>query len=156
MAICDAPLGGGKSVIAADPTLPPEQRTRLLHRYAALLGSQRGTYFGAPDMNTGPEDMDLIHEVSPYVFCDVFAPCAVGGILNATSIPALRCAVVAGCANNQLATPDDDIRLRERGILYAPDFVANAGGVLHGVGLDLWHWTEQRVIREAQATVPSA
>jgi glutamate dehydrogenase/leucine dehydrogenase len=52
MAICDAPLGGGKSVIAADPALPPEQRTRLLHRYAALLGSQRGTYFGAPDMNT--------------------------------------------------------------------------------------------------------
>jgi leucine dehydrogenase len=73
--------------------------------------------------------------------CDVLAPCAVGGILNARSIPRLRCRVVAGGANNQLETPADGERLRERGIVYAPDFVINAGGVLHGGGLEALHWT---------------
>ncbi len=63
--------------------------------------------------------------------CDVFSPCAYGGILNETTIPALRCRAIAGGANNQLAAPDDGTRLMERGILYAPDYVANAGGVIN-------------------------
>ncbi|HET7566980.1 MAG TPA: Glu/Leu/Phe/Val dehydrogenase dimerization domain-containing protein [Gaiellaceae bacterium] len=62
--------------------------------------------------------------------CDVYAPCAVGGTLNADSIPRLRCRIVAGSANNQLADPADADRLHERGILYAPDYVINAGGVV--------------------------
>ena len=69
MAICDAPLGGGKSVIAVAPSLDGAARRRVLDRYAALLGSLHGTYYGAPDMNTGPADMDYIYERSPYVFC---------------------------------------------------------------------------------------
>ena len=73
--------------------------------------------------------------------CDVLAPCAVGGVLNAVSIPLLRCRVVAGGANNQLDLPADADRLRERGIVYAPDFVINAGGVMHGGGLEVLHWT---------------
>jgi leucine dehydrogenase len=77
--------------------------------------------------------------------CDVLAPCAMGGILDATSIPALRCRIVAGAANNQLATHDDGDRLREAGILYAPDFVINAGGVLHVVGLEMEGWTRAQV-----------
>ncbi|MEX0691539.1 MAG: Glu/Leu/Phe/Val dehydrogenase dimerization domain-containing protein [Gemmatimonadales bacterium] len=60
--------------------------------------------------------------------CDVYAPCAVGATLNADTIPLLRCAIVAGSANNQLATDADAARLHERGILYAPDYVINAGG----------------------------
>lgn len=67
------------------------------------------------------------------VDCDVLAPCALGGILNARTIPKLRCRVVCGAANNQLATPADGDRLARRGILYAPDYLANAGGVLRGV-----------------------
>ena len=59
---------------------------------------------------------------------DVYSPCAVGGTLNAESIPRLACRAVAGCANNQLAEPEDAERLHERGILYAPDYVVNAGG----------------------------
>jgi leucine dehydrogenase len=51
---------------------------------------------------------------------DVYSPCAVGGTLNAESIPRLACRAVAGCANNQLAEPEDAERLQERGILYAP------------------------------------
>jgi leucine dehydrogenase len=68
--------------------------------------------------------------------CDVYAPCAVGGTLNAVSIPQLRCRIVAGSANNQLADAADAARLRDAGILYAPDYVINAGGVLQLVGLE--------------------
>lgn len=60
--------------------------------------------------------------------CDVYAPCAVGATLNRDTIEQLRCRIVAGSANNQLADPDDADRLRQRGILYAPDYVINAGG----------------------------
>jgi len=62
--------------------------------------------------------------------CDVFAPCAVGGILEEETIPRLACEIVAGSANNQLDTPADADRLHERGILWAPDYVANSGGAL--------------------------
>lgn len=62
---------------------------------------------------------------------DVFAPCAIGAILNERTIPDLRAVVVAGAANNQLAMPEDGDRLASRGILYAPDFVANGGGIIN-------------------------
>jgi len=62
---------------------------------------------------------------------DILAPCAIGGILNAATIPDLNVRVVAGGANNQLATPADGDRLHARGILYAPDYVANAGGIIN-------------------------
>lgn len=61
---------------------------------------------------------------------DVLAPCALGGILNAKTIPGLSAKVVAGAANNQLATASDGERLHRRGILYAPDYVVNAGGII--------------------------
>lgn len=63
--------------------------------------------------------------------CDILSPCALGGLLDAATIPALRCAAVCGAANNQLATDEDGERLGERGILYAPDYVVNAGGVIN-------------------------
>jgi leucine dehydrogenase len=234
------PHGGGKAVIALPtPEIPQgEQRRRLLREYGAFVNSLGGLYSAAPDMNTSALDMDVIGEVTPYVFCrteaaggsgdtapdtavgvlhgiraacryafgsddlslrsilvqgaggvggrliellmqadakvivtdvdrqrldalsakgiqvvppdsalttecDVLSPCAVGGILNSRSIPDLRCRVVAGGANNQLETPEDADRLRERGIVYAPDFVINAGGVLHGGGLEEQHWTRE-------------
>jgi leucine dehydrogenase len=65
------------------------------------------------------------------VDCDLFSPCALGATLNATTIPELRCAAVCGCANNQLATEPDGERLAEAGVLYAPDYVVNAGGVIN-------------------------
>jgi glutamate dehydrogenase/leucine dehydrogenase len=79
--------------------------------------------------------------------CDVYSPCAVGGTLNADSIAALRCRIVAGSANNQLATPEDADRLRGRGILYAPDYVVNAGGVIQLVGLEDEGWNEDELQR---------
>ncbi|HSD48744.1 MAG TPA: Glu/Leu/Phe/Val dehydrogenase dimerization domain-containing protein [Actinomycetota bacterium] len=71
------------------------------------------------------------------VECDVFSPCATGGVLSAATIPRLRCRVVAGAANNQLAEPEDADRLAERGIVYAPDYVVNAGGMIHLAALEM-------------------
>lgn len=73
------------------------------------------------------------HESVP---CDIYAPCARGATLNDETIPKLRCKAVAGCANNQLREPRHADVLRERGILYAPDYVINAGGIIN-VGMEL-------------------
>ncbi|MDG1806476.1 MAG: Glu/Leu/Phe/Val dehydrogenase dimerization domain-containing protein [Pirellulaceae bacterium] len=62
---------------------------------------------------------------------DLFAPCALGGILNTVSIPNLGAAIVAGAANNQLMDDEDGARLHQQGVLYAPDFVINAGGIIN-------------------------
>jgi leucine dehydrogenase len=68
------------------------------------------------------------------VECDIFCPCAIGGILNDQTIPQLKCQLVAGCANNQLFDEERHSRmLHERGILYAPDYVINAGGVIQAI-----------------------
>jgi leucine dehydrogenase len=75
---------------------------------------------------------------------DLFAPCALGGILNAETIPQLRVKIVAGAANNQLREPADGDRLRARKILYAPDYVANAGGVIGGAP-ELLGWSDEGV-----------
>jgi leucine dehydrogenase len=79
---------------------------------------------------------------------DIFAPCALGGGLSAQTIPTLRCEVVAGAANNQLLTPEDGEAIEERGILYAPDYVANAGGVINVYG-ELAGWDRARSMRKA-------
>jgi leucine dehydrogenase len=63
--------------------------------------------------------------------CDILAPCALSGEINATTVPEMRCAAVVGCANNQLATPDMADVIAQRGVVYAPDFIVNAGGVIN-------------------------
>lgn len=63
--------------------------------------------------------------------CDVFAPCALGAVINDDSIPRLRCKVVCGAANNQLLEPRHGKALADKGIIYAPDFIANGGGVIN-------------------------
>ena len=234
MAVANAERGGGKAVLAV-PALPSgAARRELLLRYGRLVAALGGTYRTAGDMNVSPEDLDVVHEVCPWVYgtadtggnsgrgtargvlhgirasvehvfgsaelagrrvlvqgagavgadlvrdlvadgadvlvsdvdqsravttgatvvapadaltteCDVYAPCAVGGTLNADTIPALRCRIVAGSANNQLATPEDARRLHEAGILYAPDYVVNAGGVIQLVGLVDRGWSEDEL-----------
>ena len=227
------PLGGGKAVLAVPEIPTGEARRALLLRYGDLVESLHGTYWTACDMNTTPEDMDVVAERCRSVFgrtaaaggsgssafstadgvfhgirasvahalgspaleertvliqgvgavgralaerlagegarliladvdevrakeaaaelggevvpaeeaigtmCDVFSPCATGGVLSAETIPRLRCRIVAGAANNQLAEPADAERLHERGILYAPDYVVNAGGIIHLASLEL-------------------
>ena len=63
--------------------------------------------------------------------CDIFAPCALGAVIRDDTIPELKCKVVAGAANNQLERPEHGDALHELGILYAPDFVINAGGLMN-------------------------
>lgn len=63
--------------------------------------------------------------------CDIFAPCSMGGILNKETIPLLKCRAVAGAANNQLEDSRDGLLLAEKGILYAPDYILNAGGIIN-------------------------
>lgn len=69
------------------------------------------------------------------VDCDVFAPCALGGVLNRETIPRLACRIVAGSANNQLQDEQDAQGLARRGITYAPDFVINAGGAIDNLAV---------------------
>jgi leucine dehydrogenase len=86
--------------------------------------------------------------------CDVFAPCAFGGVLNENTIPQLRCRIVAGGANNQLAHPEDAGRLRARGILYAPDYVVNVGGAMAIPGIETLGWSqayaEEKVVKSVR------
>jgi leucine dehydrogenase len=76
--------------------------------------------------------------------CDVLAPCATGGILNAETIPQLSCRIVAGAANNQLETHEDGEALHKRGILYAPDYVINAGGAIFLPAVEAMGWPVER------------
>lgn len=85
-------------------------------------------------------------EVAPCADVDILAPCALGAILNVETIPQISARLIAGGANNQLATASDGVRLRERGILYAPDYVVNAGGIICAASEYLGRGSEQEVL----------
>jgi len=105
---------------------------------AGMLASQ-GVELVVADVNSEATDaasaafgakvvgIEEIHRVE----CDFFSPCALGGDLNSVTIPQMSCAAVVGSANNQLALGGDADHLAEKGILYAPDFVVNAGGIIN-------------------------
>ena len=114
-------VGGGVArLLAADGatlTLADPDQAKL----AAMADETGGTVVGLDEIMT--------------VKADIFSPNALGAILTANSIAGLDVAIVAGGANNQMATPSDAQRLHDRGILYAPDYVINAGGIIN-VGLE--------------------
>jgi leucine dehydrogenase len=107
--------------------------------HLARLVADAGARVGVADVNgdrvdalvreIGAEDVPVERVLEEE--CDVLAPCALGAALNEKSIPRLQCRAVCGAANNQLADPADDDALAARGILYAPDFVVNAGGIIN-------------------------
>lgn len=80
--------------------------------------------------------------------CDIFAPCAFGGIINQQTIPMLRCAAVAGGANNQLQSPEDGRRLLDKGILYAPDYIINSGGITNAAAEFAEDGYDPKVVRD--------
>jgi leucine dehydrogenase len=82
---------------------------------------------------------------------DIFAPCALGGVLNDQTIPKLRVAVVTGAANNQLLEPRHGDLLEQRGILYAPDYAVNAGGVINGCCVEMLGWDVARAREKTDA-----
>lgn len=85
-----------------------------------------------------------------YADVDILSPCALGAVFDADSIPKLNCRLIVGSANNQLATEEDARRLADRGIVYVPDFVANAGGVIN-VADELHGYKRERAIAHVQA-----
>jgi leucine dehydrogenase len=92
------------------------------------------------DFAASAAEPDRIHAAE----CEIFAPCALGGILNDQTIPQLRAQLVVGGANNQLLEPRHGDLLEQRGILYAPDYAANAGGVIHGCSIEMLGWDAAR------------
>lgn len=84
------------------------------------------------------------------VDADLFVPCAIGAVINHTSVEQLKVKAVVGSANNQLATSEDGVRLHERGILYAPDYIANSGGLIQ-VADELYGHNHERVLRKTKA-----
>jgi len=83
--------------------------------------------------------------------CDVLAPCARGRVLTEATIRHLRCRIVAGAANNQLGEAADGKRLRDAGIVYAPDYVINAGGVIHLAGYERLGWDDATMAKRLEA-----
>lgn len=94
-------------------------------------------------------DADRIHSVA----ADVFSPCALGAGLNARTIPELGAPIICGAANNQLETEEDGARLVARGIVYAPDYVVNAGGII-SVSAEYLGETEAAVDARVRAIAP--
>jgi leucine dehydrogenase len=88
-----------------------------------------------------------------YSDVDVLAPCALGNILTSQTIPKLKAKIVAGAANNQLATEADGARLAERDILYAPDYVINAGGIIN-VAHEYYGSSSEEKVRAEVARIP--
>ncbi len=118
---------GGASVTGADAD--PDRARQV----AARLG-------------TALEDPDRLYDVE----CDVFSPNAVGGVLSERTIPRLRCRIVAGGANNQLAGAKDGWRLFERGILYAPDYVINSAAPYAVIGAGELSYSAERLAASVQ------
>jgi leucine dehydrogenase len=104
-----------------------EDKKALAARYGATWASPRGCLTAA---------------------VDVLVPAALGGVLTPQSVPTLRCAAIAGPANNQLDAPATADLLHERGIIWAPDIVVSAGGIIHATAVELHHETsEQATVR---------
>jgi leucine dehydrogenase len=106
--LCTHLHAAGADLIVTD--VVPEKAQRLAQQYGALL--------------VAPEEIYAVP-------CEVYAPCAMGGTLNDHTIPRLRCQIIAGSANNQCLDDTHSDAVRQRGMVYAPDFVINAGGLLN-------------------------
>ncbi|WP_321964655.1 Glu/Leu/Phe/Val dehydrogenase dimerization domain-containing protein [Paraburkholderia sp. J7] len=239
-AAIDNGTGGGKTVVPLPSgfTLTPQIKEAILLDVADQVHSLDGTYHVAPDVGTGPADIDIIRRRTPFAggyskeaggaggttfgtyvgvdtairatvgsvlqktsmkglrvsivglggigtllakdyakegailtvadidesrkalaeeigakwvtpeeamleSCDVLAPCALGGVLTHEIVPQLSAHIICGAANNQLTNEDIADALLARDIVYVPDFIANAGGVMYATGIELHHRTEQ-------------
>jgi len=80
--------------------------------------------------------------------CDILAPCAMGAVVNPTTIPAFNCKAIAGAANNVILDLASGEALKARGILYAPDFIINAGGVINAAGEAAGAYNEEEVLKK--------
>lgn len=98
----------------------------------------------ADDFGAKPVPYDKVFDVE----CDVFCPCALGAVINDETLPRLKCKIVAGSANNQLKEDRHGDALEDAGILYAPDYIINAGGVIN-VADEFYGYNRERALRKA-------
>ena len=122
-------LAGRRIVIAGMGHVGAKLAARLVEHGAEVAVSDIDPAKRGPAHELGAEWLEPTQVM--VAECDILAPCALGGAIDAASLPLLRCGIVCGCANNQLADDALAEHLAERGILYAPDFVVNAGGLIH-------------------------
>ena len=94
-----------------------------------------------------PEVKAVFHDKIYDVPCDIFSPCALGAVINPKTLSRLRCSVIAGAANNQLDSRDTELIAQKKGILYVPDFVINAGGLIHVFVESSGRYEEKEVMR---------
>jgi leucine dehydrogenase len=97
---------------------------------------------GAVELGAEAVGQDEIYDLD----CDVFSPCALGAVINEDTIPRFKFKVIAGAANNQLANDEAGEELDARGILYAPDYAVNAGGLMN-VSIEFEGWNRERALR---------
>jgi leucine dehydrogenase len=129
-AVFGSPDLGGRSVALQGVGMVGSELLQLLRAesakvYVSDLDTRRAQELAARHGATVVPP-DAIHTLD----VDIYSPCALGAVINDATLPKLRCKVIAGCANNQLATIECGDRLEERGILYAPDYIINAGGTI--------------------------
>ncbi|MBX2800477.1 MAG: leucine dehydrogenase [Myxococcales bacterium] len=107
----------------------------------------------ADNLRRVSNDFDGVEVVDPStiydVDCDIYAPCALGAVINDDTLPRLKCSIVAGSANNVLAEDRHGSALAERGVLYAPDYVVNAGGLMN-VANELEGYNTDRATQQVQ------
>ena len=105
----------------------------------------------SPTTASRPSPSTTIHKLE----VDIFAPCALGGVINDDTISEFRCKIIAGAANNQLAGDEHGDKLRDLGILYAPDFVINAGGLIN-VEDELRGYDRERAMQKVEGIYKAA
>jgi leucine dehydrogenase len=118
------------------------QLCRLLHDAGAklIVAEPRSSVAAAVACRTGATVVGLDGILDAR--CEIFAPCALGAVLDERSVARLRARIVCGAANNVLATSEDGDRLADCGVLYAPDYVVNAGGIVN-VAAEYLGWTTE-------------
>lgn len=122
-------LRGRRIVVAGLGHVGSKLARRLVEAGAELIVSDIDPAKQALAQELAAEWVEPEEEI--VVQCDLLAPCALGGAIHAGNVSLLRCRAICGCANNQLADERLAEALLDRGILYAPDFIANAGGLIH-------------------------
>ncbi len=126
------------------------QTAKMLHNCGSKLTvcdvNQEAVQRAVKELNATAVDLAEAIQVK----CDIFSPCALGGVINDKSINQINAPIVAGCANNQLENPMHGEQLRQKGILYAPDYVINAGGLIHAASLYFGHSTQQTQAKIAE------
>jgi leucine dehydrogenase len=124
-----AELEGRRVAIAGLGHVGAKLARRLADAGAELIVSDLDPGKRAIAESLGARWVEPEHEL--LVDCEALAPCALGGVIDDEIVPLLRCGVICGCANNQLSSPGLADELADRDILYAPDYVVNAGGLIH-------------------------